>query len=96
LRTHIHVLAKIKGDGQYQQKIFEVASNMTHANAIVLLLILMEWKGMITSALDVYEGREELYMDQNKWESPQVLAGKLERALEILVKKQQTVFQKIH
>ena len=68
------------GPGIYNASFAECKKDYTHCNLVVITLILMERLGMIKSAIDVYNGFEELIIDGRVYETPPLLRDKLVRS----------------
>jgi hypothetical protein len=85
--------AKMKGPGIYRQKVLEPADEYTEANLVVITLILMERKGMIVSAEDVYKGAEKIKIDDSKFESAEALVKKLKAATISLRQRQHILLE---
>jgi hypothetical protein len=75
--SFIHCYMKGYGIGMYDCSFMESVNMPLEANAIVITLVLLERKGMIKNALDVYEGREPLEIDGTVFETAEDLAAKL-------------------
>ncbi|GKY99041.1 hypothetical protein MPSEU_000859800 [Mayamaea pseudoterrestris] len=78
MMSFIHCYMKEKGLGTYIVSFMEADS--LEMNLVVITLILLERKGMIRSAIDVYEGREQLSIDPNIFETPAALLVKIKAA----------------
>jgi len=63
------VYAKGYGIGHYQQSIVENDVCFTEVHVIAHLLLLLEGRGLIRSAIDVFDGREELQLSVDQCET---------------------------
>jgi hypothetical protein len=72
--------AKIYGPGIYHQNFVATDDTNTHTNAVVFFLLWMEALGMISSAVDVWDGKETVAVDETKFETADNLLAALYRA----------------
>jgi hypothetical protein len=85
LRHKFHWMKNV-GPGDFPATLAMVKDDRTHYNAVVLTLLLMERKKMITSAINVLRGDEELKVDPDRFESGEdVVASLIPPALEFMV-----------
>jgi hypothetical protein len=68
------------GPGDYHQRLVDPAAQYVEDNAVVLMLLYLERRRMIRSALEVYHGREDLRLDARRFETPEDLRTAVERA----------------
>lgn len=78
---------KNHGPGKYYSSFVHARKSGVENQLVVITLILLQRKGMIRSALDVFEGREELDIDSVRFETADDLEKKI-RECDKLVKKQ--------
>lgn len=65
------------GCGYYDFSFLEPSPSRSHGNLAVYTLVLMQMKGMIESAEEVYMGQQPLCIDPNQWETAPVLKNKI-------------------
>lgn len=88
--TMVYCWKREFGVGRFVQEIW--ASNKLEENAIVFLLLKLELMGVIKSAIQVYNGDEELIPSSNEYESAELLQAKLNSASRQLTNGQLQAF----
>ena len=65
--------SKQKGSACYPDKVFAKEDTPLHENIFLFILLLLEYRGLVKSALDVYNGDKKLVLNKNKCKSPELL-----------------------